>query len=79
MRIITDLLKELDQWMENFNLTQYEEGRKVYVNQLKIRDILKEKKAVCFIQDGSIFQEIARANRRKCYAILCTGGNAGSP
>lgn len=40
--------------MENFNLTQYEEGRKVYVNQLKIRDILKEKKAVCFIQDGSI-------------------------
>lgn len=54
MRIITDLLKELDQWMENFNLTQYEEGRKVYVNQLKIRDILKEKKAVCFIQDGSI-------------------------
>ena len=54
MRMITDLLKELDQWMENFNLTQYEEGRKVYVNQLKIRDILKEKKAVCFIQDGSI-------------------------
>lgn len=48
MRIITDLLKELDQWMENFNLTQYEEGRKVYVNQLKIRDILKEKKSGLF-------------------------------
>lgn len=54
LRMITDLLKELDQWMENFNLNPYEEGRKVYVNQLKIRDILKEKKAVCFIQDGSI-------------------------
>lgn len=54
LRMITDLLKELDQWMENFNLTQYEEGRKVYVNQLKIREILKEKKAVCFIRDGSI-------------------------
>lgn len=54
LRMITDLLKELDQWMENFNLNPYEEGRKVYVNQLKIRDILKEKKAVCFIRDGSI-------------------------
>lgn len=54
LRMITDLLKELDQWMENFNLNAYEEGRKVYVNQLKIRDILKEKKAVCFIRDGSI-------------------------
>ena len=54
LRMITDLLKELDQWMENFNLNSYEEGRKVYVNQLKIRDILKEKKAVCFIRDGSI-------------------------
>ena len=54
LRMITDLLKELDQWMENFNFNAYEEGRKVYVNQLKIRDILKEKKAVCFIRDGSI-------------------------
>ncbi len=54
LRMITDLLKELDQWMENFNFNPYEEGRKVYVNQLKIRDILKEKKAVCFIRDGSI-------------------------
>lgn len=54
LRMITDLLKELDQWMENFDRNPYEEGRKVYVNQLKIRDILKEKKAVCFIQDGSI-------------------------
>ncbi len=55
LRMITDLLKELDQWMENFNLNPYEEGRKVYVNQLKIREILKERKAVCFIWDGSIF------------------------
>lgn len=54
LRMITDLLKELDQWMKNFNLNPYEEGRKVYVNQLKIRDILKERKAVCFIRDGSI-------------------------
>ncbi len=54
LRLITELLKELDSWMNQLELESYYIGKKVYLNQRRVREILKEKKGICFIKNGSI-------------------------
>ena len=53
-RLITELLKILDAWIENFDVDRLYEKANVYRNQCEIRNYLKENGYVCFIKNGSI-------------------------
>ena len=49
-RLITELLKILDAWIENFDVDRLYEKANVYRNQCEIRNYLKENGYVCFIK-----------------------------
>ncbi len=53
-RLITELLKLLDVWVENFDVNRLYKKSQIYINQCEIRKYLKDNDYVCFIKNGSI-------------------------
>lgn len=68
-RLITELLKILDAWIENFDANRLYKKAKVYRNQCEIRKYLKENGYVCFIKNGSILPREKENHTPKMDAI----------
>ena len=68
-RLITELLKILDAWIENFDANRLYKKAKVYRNQCEIRKYLKENGYVCFIKNGSILPREKENHMPKMDAI----------
>lgn len=68
-RLITELLKILDAWIENFDANRLYKKAKVYRNQCEIRKYLKENGYMCFIKNGSILPREKENHMPKMDAI----------
>ena len=68
-RLITELLKILDAWIEKFDASRLYQKAQVYKNQCEIRNYLKENGYVCFIKNGSILPREKENHMPKMAAI----------
>lgn len=68
-RLITDLLKILDVWIENFDVNKLYQKSQLYRNQCEVRKYLKDHAYVCFIKNGSILPREKESGSPKIDAI----------
>lgn len=68
-RLITELLKLLDAWIENFDVNRLYQKAQIYIDQCEIRKYLRDQEYVCFIKNGSILPREKDNNVSKTDAI----------